>query len=605
MFYSPALLLLLPDCIFNLKNEFASENDTENQQTNGEQADSTALPTADGNQQTPENQNEEVDRDNGEELPTADGNQQIPENQNEEVDRDNGQERPTADGNQQIPENQNKEVDRDNGEELPADDASPITCSRLFLQCVQQLPGLKMSFNLKLAVLLFCIYPFPVYVQLGFYLNSKQPYIQRRLTKVPPGEGNEISEFSLLFINQENTFYLALVALTFLVAALFLRPKEFFLPKEAYCLLCSVVHRFFPVDIPALPTAQLNRTSVTLGEKMIQHMKILREVVYFSMFKYFNLQNECLKILVSLSCYLNGSRPLSILFLIFYTFYALFLSIGFGALCLLPLVLLIFGLQFLSPLITVYFFSVLKISIQLKKLIRSFPAQSLMSFVSGLYLGYFIFALIIVAADSFGFIADLIGFTIMGLVLNVEIVTPYVAFLIVVITNVYFCYANFQRSYMEVKGYILKYWQQESDTTDSGEQNTIPENLFWSVGNQVLPVKNEICRMFGHIAVILIFLFLTISSIIFFGNEYDISTLVSTIAVFISGAIPSLFFKGLTGGKNLVGWRKIKLGREIKKEVKNFRSKRGRGGINSEHNEREEETSAQNNNNMAVYYINV
>ena len=346
-----------------------------------------------------------------------------------------------------------------------------------------------MSFNLKLAVLLFCIYPFPVYVQLGFYLNSKQQYIHQRLTKVPPWEGNEISDFSLFFINRENTFYLAVVALTFLMAALFLRPKDFFLPKETYCLLCAAVHPFFRVDIPTLPTAQLNRTSVTLGEKMIQHMKILREVVYFSMFKYFNLQNECLKILVSLSCYLNGSRPLSILFLIFYTFYALFLSIGFGALCLLPLVLLIFGLQFLSPLMTVYFFSMLKISIKLKKLL---------CIVSGLYLGYFIYALIFVAADSFGFIADLIGFTIMGLVLNVEIVTPYVAFLIVVITNVYFCYASFQRSYMEVKGYILKYWQQESHTTDSGEQSTIPENLFWSVSNQVLPVKNEICRMFGH-----------------------------------------------------------------------------------------------------------
>ena len=463
-----------------------------------------------------------------------------------------------------------------------------------------------MSFNLKLAVLLFCIYPFPVYVQLGFYLNSKQQYIHQRLTKVPPWEGNEISDFSLFFIKPKTTFYLTVVALTFLMAALFLRPKDFFLPKETYCPLCAAVHPFFRVDIPALPTAQLNRTSVTLGEKMIQHMKILREVVYFSMFKYFNLQNECLKILVSLSCYLNGSRPLSILFLIFYTFYALFLSIGFGALCLLPLVLLIFGVQFLSPLMTVYFFSMLKISIKLKKLIRSSPAQSLilcMCIVSGLYLvylGYFIYTLILVAADSFGFIAGLIGFTIMGLVLNVEIVTPYVAFFIVVITNVYFCYAIFQRSYMEVKGYILKYWQQESHTTDSGEQSTIPENLFWSVSNQVLPVKNEICRMFGHIAVILIFLFLTISSIIFFGNEYDISTLVSTIAVFISGAIPSLFFKGLTGGKNMVGWRKIKLEREIKKEVKNFRSERGRGGINSEHNEREEETSAQNNNNMTV-----
>ena len=136
-----------------------------------------------------------------------------------------------------------------------------------------------MSFNVKLAVLLFCIYPFPVYVQLGFYLNSKQQYIHQRLTKVPPWEGNEISEFSLFFINQKNTFYLAVVALTFFMAALFLRPKQFFLPKETYCPLCVVVYddRFFPIDIPALPTAQLNRTSVSLGEKMIQHMKILRK----------------------------------------------------------------------------------------------------------------------------------------------------------------------------------------------------------------------------------------------------------------------------------------------------------------------------------------
>ena len=151
----------------------------------------------------------------------------------------------------------------------------------------------------------------------------------------------------------------------------------------------------------------------------------------------------------------------------------------------------------------------------------------------GLYLVFFIVALFILAADSFGFIVSVLGFTIMGLLLNVEIVTPYVAFLIVVITNVCFCYANVQRSYMEVKGYILKCRQQESDTTDSGEQNTIPEKLFWSVSDQVLPVKNEICRMFGHIALIVTFLFLTISSIIFFENEYDISTVVSTIAVHV------------------------------------------------------------------------
>ena len=76
--------------------------------------------------------------------------------------------------------------------------------------------------------------------------------------------------------------------------------------------------------------------------------------------------------------------------------------------------------------------------------------------------------------------------------------------------------------------------------------------------------------MLGEVAVIVTFLFLTISSIIFFKNEYEISTLVSTIAVFLSGAIPSLFFKGLTKGKRFTGWRKIKLKKKIEAVVKEY-----------------------------------
>ena len=76
--------------------------------------------------------------------------------------------------------------------------------------------------------------------------------------------------------------------------------------------------------------------------------------------------------------------------------------------------------------------------------------------------------------------------------------------------------------------------------------------------------------MLRDVAVIVTFLFLTISSIIFFRNEYEISTLVSIIAVFISGAIPSLFLKGLTRGKNFSGWRKIQLERKIKVAVREY-----------------------------------
>ena len=80
--------------------------------------------------------------------------------------------------------------------------------------------------------------------------------------------------------------------------------------------------------------------------------------------------------------------------------------------------------------------------------------------------------------------------------------------------------------------------------------------------------------MLGEVAVIVTFLFLTISSIIFFKNEYKISTLVSTIAVFLSGAIPSLFFKGLTKGKRFTGPKKIELKEKIKAAVTEYTLKK-------------------------------
>ena len=168
------------------------------------------------------------------------------------------------------------------------------------------------------------------------------------------------------------------------------------------------------------------------------------------------------------------------------------------------------------------------------------------------------------------FFAGILGFTTMGLALNAEIVTPYVSFLVVVTTNVYFCYANLQRNYMEVKEFILKYRQQELDSISGVDQSTIPTNLFWSVSDEVLPVTTEVCLMLRYVAVIVTFLFLTISSIIFFRNEYEISTLVSIIAVFISGAIPTLFLKGLTRGKNFSGWRKIQLERKIEVAAREY-----------------------------------
>lgn len=51
---------------------------------------------------------------------------------------------------------------------------------------------------------------------------------------------------------------------------------------------------------------------------------------------------------------------------------------------------------------------------------------------------------------------------------------------------------------------------------------------------------------------------------------YQISTLASSIAVFITGVIPKLFLQGFTKRKSLAGWEKIKITRQIEKAVKEY-----------------------------------
>ena len=70
--------------------------------------------------------------------------------------------------------------------EIPVDDASPVTCSTALLGCVQGLPDVKMSFNLKLAVLLLCIFPFGFYVNVGLSFVLKEKYFDELFIKVPP-----------------------------------------------------------------------------------------------------------------------------------------------------------------------------------------------------------------------------------------------------------------------------------------------------------------------------------------------------------------------------------------------------------------------------------
>ena len=144
----------------------------------------------------------------------------------------------------------------------------------------------------------------------------------------------------------------------------------------------------------------------------------------------------------------------------------------------------------------------------------------------------FCYTLVIVTVVSCGFIIKTLGYMIAGLVLNDYVITPYVAFVLVVTTNIYLCYANMQENYKEVKEMILK-WQKELEINSSDPKGTIRTELFCFVCDTVLPLKSEICRMLRNMVLILLFLILVVYSLVVFGNEYKASTVFSTFYVSI------------------------------------------------------------------------
>ena len=572
MFYFPVLLMLLPDYIFDLQYECDKEGNTDELTYSLEEVDSISIHARNGYAEIPDIHNVKEDRLKSSIL-----------------------------------------------REIPVDDASPVTCSTALLGCVQRLPDVKMSFNLKLAVLLFCIFPFGLYLNVGLFFVLKDKYFDELFMKVLPG--TSVLETPMFF--SINIFYptgpfpyflLAVVTLTCLTAVLFLRPKDLFLNQDM-CVLCGVAKCFF-----SLPITE-NEDSVSIGAKMLHHINIIQKVAYLLMFKLFNQYKSGLQKLGNIStCYLkvnhDGSRirrALFTLWILFSSLVTLFLAslVWVVIASFLFSVSLLLNLFLFSPFLTLFMISMMNIAAKIVKLISDHITSIQSKFLFGLFTlfaaVYFFLMLFTVFIPVFmlcSFVVGILGFTIMGLVLNVETVTPYAAFFVVVVTNIYFCYANLQKSYMEVKGFISKYWQQEMHARGPGmqatlnsEHSTIPANLFWFVSDKVFPVKTKICLMLGEVAVIVTFLFLTISSIIFFKNEYEISTLVSTIAVFLSGAIPSLFFKGLTKGKKFTGWRKIKLKKKIGAVVTEYVQETSCGCVNRE---TEEGSSFQFDNNIVV-----
>ena len=181
--------------------------------------------------------------------------------------------------------------------------------------------------------------------------------------------------------------------------------------------------------------------------------------------------------------------------------------------------------------------------------------------------------LVVLLYSSITFVRYILRFIIIGLSLNTDIVTPYVAFFLAMTTNVYLCYGHLQKRYKEFKELISKHKQKKLNMSN-GDQDTIPTSLFWFVSDKVLPIATETCGMVCNMGLIMIFSCVFLSAVLFFKDTYSISAYVSTVSVFVSGAIPALFFNRITKGKVFTGWEKIKMEREIEIAVEEFDQER-------------------------------
>lgn len=294
--------------------------------------------------------------------------------------------------------------------------------------------------------------------------------------------------------------------------------------------------------------------------------------------------------------------PFIVLWVLFWElFLVIVVGVIFGGLCLFVLLIGSIGfISWFSPIITLFCFcarkaqQLLRIGLNGIHQIRNENHESCTHIVP-VSAWRFVFLLVricfcvlinllylyacFVGGLSGGFITRMVGLVIFGLVLNASVVGPYVAFSVVAFTNIYLCYYDLQMRYQEVKKMISENW--------SGE---IPEDLFWHIcseasnsNHKVLPVRRETYRMLGKMAIILIFLFLVFCSIFMVTDAKTISVVPSTIAFFLSGVIPGLFFnffKGSTNEKRFTGETRVRMIKEINEAVDEYKENNAAGLYN-------------------------
>ena len=556
MLYCPAFLLFLPDSIFNLQEECKKEErrekeqqseDSHHRQSNQKRSRYGSTDEASANINAENN-----DSDPSVTLAILTQSQQA----NSQIGEDTS----------------NKHVQS----LLYLDEPNPITLSYFLRTYTKQRTEL-FSFHSKFAFLWYCVIPIFVYLRLGlnFFVESKFMEEVHKNSKASLVG----SFFSYVFGVQG--LVRTPMALAPLILILFSSPKDFLITvtEDIRHVICPVC-REYTVSAGEDMLRHLRKLAVNsckLASCLINfHQKALAKSIKF--FTHYAIEKM-------VPPWKRAKTPFIALWVLFWdVVLVIVVGVILGGVCLCILLLgLVLLIYWYSPWFSLMLVCLRKLGQMLKKWsleVFNKYRHCLTPMFIGVQIFLVGFQLLLMAILTDGClvgglscrcITRMFGLVTLGLVLNASIAGPFLALSIAALTNIYLCYYNLQMYYRDVKEMISEKWQ----TLDGKrEHGAIPEDLFWRICSEasnsnkaVPPVRGEVNCMLSNMAIILIFLFLVFCSVFLVTDTSSMSAVPSTIAVFLSGAIPSLLFKGLTHGKRFTGETRVRMIREIEEAV--------------------------------------
>ena len=467
---------------------------------------------------------------------------------NEKMSRGQSDEKHTV--SQSQVENGTLCLDRDDAiqsSNIPLDDFSPITFQTLLQKLGKLYPQNILDLRVQYFVLWFGLIPIFFYIKLVLYYIIKS---------------DNLDETSRKLLFQVADFY-------FFV---------FNIKRPLVYLLFIIPFFVIPFVVIFFASKETNRKSLNcLIEANSKSADYIKERLKRTSKKYFNFITNLLSNLSKGKVFggnLMYCKSIASLYSVAYIIFIV--PVCTVATIVAFLIILILCVAFFCPYF-VFFWELL--------IRREFP------FYHRIFLFYSSLSATIFVIFSCQFAVRMLGFVIMGIILNAEFVVPYLTFAFVVFNNIYLCFSHTQTKYKEIKDIIATKWQ---ELKPDAEGNTIPEKLFWFV---VIPnekeddkeddkedekevvvlskFSTEMFRLFFKILAIVVFLSVALTAILLFKITYGASAIIPTISVFISGKFSELFFTGITTQSSFLGLEKIYLEEEIKRLVHKYNGTSG------------------------------